>query len=1328
MGKVIYYNNEFDLNKLIDNLLIEDIKNYKIFIIKNNFSIINNNDLRVKYNHVKYQNVDIITMDYTYLIVLFRVYINNMKNKSEIKIHNFLDDILHNLSFSSDIKPLFIFEDFSLFNIIKILKLININFTGGNIPRRHLLSSLEYDLFIYLNAIFKQSGLNIKNIRKLIYDSYNTKFLTKTTINNNEIFSAEPSEISQLHEFNIEAGLFFEYLSYLESNFKKIDDINSKLEDHKNKVKSASNNKKRINKSVNISFYNQKIDSLNLELSSFKKQFKKELFDYEFNSLNTKLENINLLKNKFFIKSYFIENELIENLFKRLNKFTSSKDIINSHIIKSNINNSMTRKYSTINNLNNEFYPIYNYLGLSIDEYINQSKLKKTNIEWKYGDTSYLLLKDFFNLNEDLKLKLLNDLKSKLLVNNTYALTPIFIPKPTYDLELENKIFNLSSQIIVTNLIDINKLEAWLLGLYEYNLLSYGSLINDGSLIIKYRIISISLNTYEKISSKEMLNIPIRNKKEDIGIDKYLLKNNIFPNSINLTDYGILKSKNVNFNGINGDLYNYKKDINILVEDSINNGETIRQCYVYKKNNLVIEYIDNFNEINNFFNRKLKNKILTINKNNNMILNLDEIIKCNYITKDKRVFLNDTKILSFDIETFVNSNKILIPYSIGYYDGLNTHLYYLTDFNNSLDMVEKCILDMLTNYNKYTVYVHNLSNFDSLFIIKMLISSKKIKFEPFYKNNKLYSLNLSLLVNKKIHSLTFRDSYLLLNTSLRKLAIDFKVPTLKGVFPYTFINGNNLDYIGELPSYNYYMNDLNYNDYVLLTKNYISQNWSVKVETLRYLTSDLLCLYEIILKFNDEIFELENINITDVLSISSLTFKIFKTNFLKNNKLPIVKSKHQVRLREAFYGGRVDVFKTIGHNVYVYDVNSLYPYIMANYDLPIGKMVMSFDNNLDNYFGYCYVEVETPKFMHKPLLPFRGDDGNLYYPLGTWKGMYFSEELKNAINFGYKFKIIYGYKFERGSKIFYDMNLKYYDLKKYARLNNLPSKATVSKLIMNSLFGRFGMKEIKNIVKIVSKEESKYIHLQHNVLDNIPLSDDLEYIKYSSDINQFYLDIFGIDNYNLFRLKIDNYKDLETSLPVAMAITAYARIFMSQFINNEFYDVIYSDTDSIVTTKNLPIEWVGDGWGKFKLEHHAEYALFIAPKLYYLRLFNGETVLKARTLGGELLNENDFLDLSYGLTVKNLKFNFVKDLNNLNLLAQNSFLELSPFLKKRIHHISNVTGQFDKTSPLYVKQGIIEKNNLPIINTNIIQYKPQITSLPPFSLHPPPLFPPPRAK
>ena len=42
------------------------------------------------------------------------------------------------------------------------------------------------------------------------------------------------------------------------------------------------------------------------------------------------------------------------------------------------------------------------------------------------------------------------------------------------------------------------------------------------------------------------------------------------------------------------------------------------------------------------------------------------------------------------------------------------------------------------------------------------------------------------------------------NSSLRKLGKDYNVDVLKGYFPYTFINNNNLEYIGEKPNYHYY--------------------------------------------------------------------------------------------------------------------------------------------------------------------------------------------------------------------------------------------------------------------------------------------------------------------------------------------------------------------------------------------------------------------------------------------------------------------------------------------------------------------------------------------
>ena len=51
-------------------------------------------------------------------------------------------------------------------------------------------------------------------------------------------------------------------------------------------------------------------------------------------------------------------------------------------------------------------------------------------------------------------------------------------------------------------------------------------------------------------------------------------------------------------------------------------------------------------------------------------------------------------------------------------------------------------------------------------------------------------------------------------------------------------------------------------------------------------------------------------------------------------------------------------------------------------DNPTGCLIKSTDNNLDNYFGYCFATVKVPKGIKAPIFPFRKDNGSLTYPTG----------------------------------------------------------------------------------------------------------------------------------------------------------------------------------------------------------------------------------------------------------------------------------------------------------------------------------------------------------
>ena len=84
-------------------------------------------------------------------------------------------------------------------------------------------------------------------------------------------------------------------------------------------------------------------------------------------------------------------------------------------------------------------------------------------------------------------------------------------------------------------------------------------------------------------------------------------------------------------------------------------------------------------------------------------------------------------------------------------------------------------------------------------------------------------------------------------------------------------------------------------------------------------------------------------------------------------------------------GGIAEVYKPEGRKTYVYDINSLYPYIMKTCAMPCGPPIFTaFDKNTNddfsNFFGFIQAEIETPKEMYVPVLCIK--DGGMKTPLG----------------------------------------------------------------------------------------------------------------------------------------------------------------------------------------------------------------------------------------------------------------------------------------------------------------------------------------------------------
>lgn len=84
-----------------------------------------------------------------------------------------------------------------------------------------------------------------------------------------------------------------------------------------------------------------------------------------------------------------------------------------------------------------------------------------------------------------------------------------------------------------------------------------------------------------------------------------------------------------------------------------------------------------------------------------------------------------------------------------------------------------------------------------------------------------------------------------------------------------------------------------------------------------------------------------NIDIVSVLTISSLAMSIFRTSYYDdvNLRIHIPNQNADQFIRRGFYRGHADTYIPYGEDLYLYDVNSLYPKVMKSYDMPGGPPV-----------------------------------------------------------------------------------------------------------------------------------------------------------------------------------------------------------------------------------------------------------------------------------------------------------------------------------------------------------------------------------------------------
>ena len=589
-----------------------------------------------------------------------------------------------------------------------------------------------------------------------------------------------------------------------------------------------------------------------------------------------------------------------------------------------------------------------------------------------------------------------------------------------------------------------------------------------------------------------------------------------------------------------------------------------------------------------------------------------------------------TKFGIIDIETYMEGEK-MVPYACGYKTEDKEKVFYITEYITEQKMFDDLFRDICrSKYKGYTFYCHNLSGFDSVFLLNNLpnnIIGEILK----DSNNRILSITLKF----KSSLIRIFDSYQILPFSLKTISTSFGLKTKKGDFPYLFINKDTLNYTGETPNISYFK-DISIEEY-----NKKNKTFDVKKETFVYLLKDLKSLFEAIEIYREFFYKNFKIDILKLPTLPSIAFSIFRTVYLQPNLSTTDRSFEVMRLtgnvarniKTGYYGGRCEVFKPHGTELYHYDINSLYPYVMANFPIPVGNHKKIYSTNLEDYFGFVNCEVTVTDLKY-PVLPVHFEN-KLIFPLGKFKGWYFSEELKLAKELGYKIEIKEGYTFEKG-EIFKEYVKDMYHLKS----DTNPLNKTVGKLLLNSLYGRFGLDVSKYMTtKIIPLNELP------EYLDNYEIKDFISLPNKETAIISFIKDL---SKGMLTCTILNNTIDFNTNVSIAAAISAYARITCYRLFSKIGFDKIYyTDTDSIFTSLDISTtypELLGSNIGQLKqIGEKIKEGYFISSKLYGTVDIDGNCDIKSRAINSDLISYLDIKNIYNNQKVKVLTTKYIRD-------------------------------------------------------------------------------------
>jgi len=365
-------------------------------------------------------------------------------------------------------------------------------------------------------------------------------------------------------------------------------------------------------------------------------------------------------------------------------------------------------------------------------------------------------------------------------------------------------------------------------------------------------------------------------------------------------------------------------------------------------------------------------------------------------------------------------------------------------------------------------------------------------------------------------------------------------------------------------------------------------------------------------------------------TLSSQAFNAFRYRFMRDD-IFIHDDEDTIKLeRSGYFGGRTEcgfIGEIKNTTIYKLDINSMYPYVMRNMKYPVKLEYRGKDCKPEILKGVlnkgCLV-ANVDLNTTEPVYPFR-KDFKVTFPVGVFNTTLCTAGLKYAFEHGHIEKInnivYYGSKY-----IFSDFVDYFYGLKSRYKEDKNRSFYWLTKILLNSLYGKFGQ---KNDLLVHERKCDKR------------LQERIDFIDGDTGKNYVIMRFGGYERW----YELSNSEGLHSFVAVAAHVTEYARMHLWRFIKMVGYgNVYYCDTDSLFineTAKQKLQPYIDENkLGYFSIEEIADSMIIYGLKDY---VYNGKVTLKGIRKDAVKVSPNTYRQVMFPGILSELKHGMQKD-------------------------------------------------------------------------------------